>query len=156
MKTYIPNRCFHTCLFQMDKWCNWDIMHLPAHWQLLFNAPPLANRAHCWLSLILLKIWMHDIHRIPSVHTFHWQVCRTPAGQCCRTWPDRRHTAFFPKGSASSWNSLTLSFTTASSPFLRRKLQAVLCTSPDDLSYSGTVGCLCKRVHILASSSLLI
>lgn len=29
----------------MDKWCNWDIMNLLAHWQLLLNAPLLANRA---------------------------------------------------------------------------------------------------------------
>lgn len=125
----------------MDKWCNWNIMHLLAHWQLLLNAPLSANRAHCWLilSLILLKIWINDIHRIPSVHTLHRQVCRTPAGQCCSTWLDRRHTAFFP----TSMNILTLPFITAPTPFLR-KLHPGLCTSTDVLSdrYRGRVGCL--------------
>lgn len=68
----------------------------------------------------------------------------------CRTWLDGRRTAFFPVGSASSMSSLTVSMTTASTPFLKkshplfRSFQDLL-----DKGYSCTVGQYKRSVVLL-------
>lgn len=91
--------------------------------------PDFSENPNTWYPLDLL-----------CPHTY-WQLRRSPAGQCCRTWLDGRHTAFFPLGSASPRSSPTVFFTRASTPFLR-KSHPLLHSSQGllDESHSGTAG----------------